>query len=194
MPRPAQLTIWDVFLLDAEFQIERPKRYYRQPLNLLQSVSLDHGGHSRMHAQGDQISTMGSIRQRLSKIFHVCVCHSDNEQPNGGVELDEFSTSPRQDDPVHSSSTSASSLPPSRAPTPILDPSTNANPLSGGDEHPDEMAGKPMNIHGDDQKQKKPGADVSMHTFYIKNSQMRLKLFAHSRVCIVLDVATSYFK
>lgn len=37
---PAELTIEDVFILDADFAIERPKRVYRQGLNLL------HLGHS----------------------------------------------------------------------------------------------------------------------------------------------------
>jgi len=58
----------------------------------------------------------------------------------------------------------------------MLDPSTNANPLSGDSEHPNET--QPVNY----QKRKKRSVDVSKHTFYIVNAQMRLKLFARNEV------------
>lgn len=37
------MTIWDVFLLDSEFRIERPKRYYRQGFNLLREKKSNMG-------------------------------------------------------------------------------------------------------------------------------------------------------
>ena len=55
--------------------------------------------------------------------------------------------------------------------TPMLDPSTNTNPL----EAPDERS------NGDKNKKKKRG-DVSKHTFYVENSQMRLKCYAKNEV------------
>jgi phospholipase D1/2 len=61
-------------------------------------------------------------------------------------------------------------------PAPMLDPSTNANCLSGDPEHPTES--QPL----DDKKGKKRSTDVSKHTFYIVNAQMRLKLFARNEV------------
>ena len=36
-----QLAVWDVFLIDTEFRIERPTRYLRQGLNLLQHFEDD---------------------------------------------------------------------------------------------------------------------------------------------------------
>lgn len=62
----------------------------------------------------------------------------------------------------------------------MLDPSTNTNPL----DHPDEMSDQRAHA-GDDplkKKKKKRSGDVSKHTFYIENSQMRLKLFARNEV------------
>jgi phospholipase D1/2 len=64
----------------------------------------------------------------------------------------------------------------------MLDPSTNANPLAGGDEHPDEMNDTPNWQNDTEKKRKKRANDVSKHTFYIENSQTRLKLFARNEV------------
>ena len=58
--------------------------------------------------------------------------------------------------------------------TPILDPSTNTNPLLGPEEHPEKKKNTTMD--------KKKAADVSKHTFYIENSQVKLKLFARNEV------------
>ena len=67
------------------------------------------------------------------------------------------------------------------APTPMLDPSTNTNPL----ELPDDMNNRRTRAGEEDQKKKKKRTgDVSKHTFYIENSQMRLKLFARNEVSV----------
>ncbi|KAF9527594.1 phospholipase D [Crepidotus variabilis] len=117
-PGEASFTvIWDVFLLDSDFRIERPKRYYRQGFGLL-----DRGKHE--------------------------------------------------------------------APTPMLDPSTNVNPIQEDAEDRDnaknhegmDLSEKEKMIRGKKGKiasaKKKISGDVSRHTFYIINSQMRLKIFA----------------
>jgi len=63
----------------------------------------------------------------------------------------------------------------------MLDPSTNVNPL----ENPDDMTDKRNRAGEEEKKNKKKGAgDVSKHTFYIENSQMRLKLFARNEVSL----------
>lgn len=63
----------------------------------------------------------------------------------------------------------------------MLDPSTNVNPL----ERPDEMNDKRTRAGEDESKRKKKRTgDVSKHTFYIENSQIRLKLFARNEVSI----------
>lgn len=66
----------------------------------------------------------------------------------------------------------------------MLDPSTNVNPIQ--DEHRDELEEV---IHPDGQnpekkkkKSKRRTGEVSKHTFYIENSQSRLKLFARNEV------------
>ncbi|KAG8849555.1 Phospholipase D1 [Tulasnella sp. 330] len=48
---PSEFTIDDVFLLDQDFSIERPKRYYRQGLNLLHLG--EHGDTKKMKQGGD---------------------------------------------------------------------------------------------------------------------------------------------
>ncbi|ESK89222.1 spo14 [Moniliophthora roreri MCA 2997] len=106
MQEPGELTVWDVFLLDSDFTIERPRRYYRQGLNLLHPDS----GH--------------------------------HEKP----------------------------------PTPMLDPSTNVNPLEGrADGQDDHDEAHPW---ADKKKKKANANEVSKHTFFVSNSQMRLKLYA----------------
>jgi phospholipase D1/2 len=87
------------------------------------------------------------------------------------------------DNPGSDSDTSEDSSVPSRAPTPMLDPSTNPNPLDTvnahkEDEH-DDMEDRAWKAP--DKKKKKP-KDVSKHTFFISNSQMKLKLIAKNEV------------
>lgn len=63
----------------------------------------------------------------------------------------------------------------------MLDPSTNLNPLmsSGGAE----PGTKQVETNEQEKtKRKKRSDEVSKHTFYIENSQMRLKLFARNEV------------
>jgi len=117
---------------------------------------------------------MGTIRYRLSQVFPV-------RHHSLGHEGQDASISPSRShpEPTGSTSSSLSSIPHSRAPTPILDPSVNTNPLAGGEGELDEMAEKPIETQPGD---KKKATDVSMHTFYIENSQMRLKLVAHNQV------------
>ena len=61
----------------------------------------------------------------------------------------------------------------------MLDPSTNMNPLAK--EEAQSMGNDPC----DKNKGKEPTADVSKHTFYLVNSQMRLRLRARSEVILI---------
>jgi phospholipase D1/2 len=126
---------------------------------------------------------MSSIKTRVSKILH----------------LDPLSNVHREHEPEDDRTDSASSVvssvvssAPSRVPTVMLDPSTNKNPLQQGvyDEH-----GEDVNT-----THKKLPNDVSKHTFYILNSQTRLKISAKNEVIalsnvhkIFLTEITSYF-
>ncbi|KAF8208791.1 hypothetical protein K438DRAFT_1667027 [Mycena galopus ATCC 62051] len=170
---PGELAIWDVFLLDADFDIERPKRYYRQGLKLLHPDTTKedqgHGVPSNIHLQPsgdhDTRSMIGSIRSSFSKLLH-----RNRRNANGTA---------REDDRSSTSSGSSASSVVSEAPAPMLDPSTNVNPLS---QSPDE-ADAERHWHPDEKekRKKKRVEDVSKHTFYIVNSQMRLKLFARNQ-------------
>lgn len=172
--------MWDVFLLDSGFKIERPTRYYRQGFNLLhpehdEKEIVGVQDNQKMEVQYDHQSgfaaTMGTINSRMSKILHL-----------GGHK------GSRSDDALHStarpragsasSGSSNSSSEPEQALTPMLDPSTNINTL----QHPNKMNESRLQVGKDDKKKKKRAGDVSKHTFYIENSQMRLKLFARNEV------------
>ncbi|KAJ7696033.1 phospholipase D [Mycena rosella] len=163
---PGELEIWDVFLLDADFDIERPKRYYRQGLKLLHPDTGEDDEvkppSNTLHpaADNDNRSVLGSIRGSFSKLLH--------RRNGNGTGMD--------DDHSSSSGSSASSIV-SQHSAPMLDPSTNVNPLSGTADQPD----ADRNWHPDEKKKKKRVDDVSKHTFYIVNSQMRLKLFARNQ-------------
>ncbi|KAJ6508950.1 phospholipase D [Mycena sanguinolenta] len=167
---PGELAVWDVFLLDADFDIERPKRYYRQGLKLLHpDTTKEHDAQDpsdQPSVDHDNRSMIGSIRGSFSRLLHP-----NRRSANGTA---------REDDRSSTTSGSSASSVISQPAAPMLDPSTNANPLSEGPEeadmdrhwHPDEKEKK---------KKKKGVEDVSKHTFYIVNSQMRLKLFARNQ-------------
>lgn len=183
---PGELVVWDVFLLDGEFKIKRPTRYYRQGLSLLHGDSTrdDHAakqdltgstlGRSGDSTNAERKSLLGSIRSRVSHIFHPR--HEASHAGPSSMADDEREQHVRSD-------TEADSFDPdSRPPTPLLDPSTNTNPLNG------DMQTPPCPQEGGSQKKKKKrrgAGEVSKHTFYIENSQMRLKLYARNEVCVV---------
>ena len=170
--------MYDVFLIDSDFKIERPKRYYRQGLHLLHTGHLDRHSEVDEKANGkgkerldvphkkevDCMSTLGSIRSHVSDVF------KRSNQRRSSVEDHPAPLEPDGSD----SSSDSSSASSHRATTPMLDPSTNTNPLSDPDEHYEADA---------DGKQKKVcDTKVSKHTFYIENAQMRLKLYAKNEV------------
>ncbi|KAH6912810.1 hypothetical protein BKA70DRAFT_1370288 [Coprinopsis sp. MPI-PUGE-AT-0042] len=136
LEEPGELDVWDVFLLDSDFKIERPKRYYRQGL-------------ARRSARGEHSDTS-----------------SDDEIPRGAM-------------------------------TPLVDPSIHPNPafllskppaMNGNKEGDGNEAGATLDGNNNFQeasqsvvkKQEHQNKDVSRHTFYIVNSQMRLKIHARS--------------
>ena len=180
-----ELAVWDVFLLDADFKIERPTRYYRQGLSLLQGDSIGEGGATKSgpaspttgrsggSTNTDRKALLGSIRSRLSHMLHP---HSNSQDASTSRTPDDgHEHHPRSD-------TERDSLDPDSRPlTPALDPSTNTNPLN------EDAAHAPRSTQEGAQRKKKRRAsgDVSKHTFYIENSQMRLKLYARSEVCVI---------
>jgi len=185
-----ELAVWDVFLLDADFKIERPTRYYRQGLNLLHGDSTGEGGAAKSDSAGpntgrsddstntDRKALLGSIRSRLSHILHP---HPDSRHAGTSGAPDDG-----REHHVRSDTERDSLDPDSRPPTPMLDPSTNTNPLNEDATH----APRPPQEGAQSKKKRRASGDVSKHTFYIENSQMRLKLYARSEVCVIVCACT----
>ena len=186
---PGQLAVFDVFLLDSDFKIERPTRYYRQGLHLLRDggddseKKTDKGKGKEIdrslpthHGEGvtgkdqllppediDCMSTLGSIKGKISHVFKRKKASEPEALP--GPSAAGSGGPPR----ISTDGTvSTVSLHSERAPTPILDPSTHTNPLLSP--HEDRDPPHPSRKGSQD--------DVSKHTFYIENSQMKLKINA----------------
>ncbi|KAF8840775.1 phospholipase D [Paxillus ammoniavirescens] len=181
-----EVTVWDVFLLDSDFKIVRPIRYYRKGLHLLRPEPADREFHTpeRVHEvqlpeenEVDCLSAMDSIKSRLSRALGI----GHRSTPNINVENqnDQPPGPPRHI--RHDSASSGSSVPSnfSRSPTPLVDPSTNVDPRANFSTHQNgnEVPSQPENER---RKPKKRSQEVSKHTFYVENSQMRLKLFARN--------------
>jgi phospholipase D1/2 len=111
---------------------------------------------------------MSSVRTGVSKIFH--------SDPLSNVHLE------HEDETRSDSASSVVSSALSRDPTPMLDPSTNKNPLQldGYEEHGEDK-------HTIQTKDAPVPRDVSKHTFYVLNSQTRLKVSAKNEVCNALS-------
>ncbi|KAJ3730986.1 phospholipase D [Lentinula guzmanii] len=182
MKEPGELEVWDVFMLDPDFTIERPKRYYRQGLSLLHPDSLSDEKHENgvddrrvsINTDTEHMSLMGSIRGRFSQAFHLGNHARARTTSNVGRQEN------HDDDASSSSSRSSIS---SRATTPMLDPSTHVNPLQIADDNPaeDGNTGEQHPWSNNKKKKKANVNEVSKHTFFIANSQMRLKLFARNQ-------------
>ncbi|TFK52257.1 phospholipase D [Heliocybe sulcata] len=203
-----ELDVWDVFCFDSDFKIERPKRYYRQGFNLLHGGTemddvLSFGGvkekvqreHDDGHGDGDRHSVFGTIKKGMSKVLHIGHHHHHHHhghhptegQKNGeGHDQDQQSTRAAsvpngraRSGSTTSGSSSSSLSSSSRSQTPILDPSTNTNPLIDPDSHDvnDNLLRPPADPKEAEKRKKRKDNEVSKHTFYIENSQMRLKLY-----------------
>ncbi|KAJ8519021.1 hypothetical protein ONZ45_g3982 [Pleurotus djamor] len=174
LQEPGELVIWDVFLIDQDFKLHRPKRLYRQPLSLLHPDSEASGlklpPDNPRHAQSeiDNKSIVASVRSKISKALSLGG-RRKRPQMNGmnlhnNVEEEEDDFSDR---------TSDMSV---NIPAPMLDPSTNVNPLAEGSDIQTEGPPRPKTPAG--QRKAAANQDVSKHTFYIENSQVKLKLIA----------------
>jgi phospholipase D1/2 len=182
-----QLAVWDVFLFDTDFKIIRPTRYYRKGLQLLRSEPEDREfltgdvSERQLHPETevDCLSVMSSIGSRLSRVLRF----GNRSSPNLAVPtIGETQGNEDALRPVHTRSetmSSISSTASSRPATPMLDPSTNLNPLMGsGNAEGGVITGE----HEKKKTRKKRSDEVSKHTFYVENSQMRLKMFAKNEV------------
>lgn len=193
---PGEIVIWDVFLFDSEFKIIRPTRYYRKGLHLLHAEPEDreflvglNKTQQQPHpqtqteypqAEAECLSAIDSIKSRLSRVLRIANRSSPNitATTDGEVPINRNNTTGTghtRTETVSSGSSAASSRPA----TPMLDPSTHVNPLtSSGPAEGRETEGETN--EQDKRKKKKRSDDVSKHTFYVQNSQMRLKLWARN--------------
>jgi phospholipase D1/2 len=195
LTHPGQLTVFDVFLLDSDFKIERPTRYYRQGLHLLMDSSDDDDDdeeekktdkgkgkgkgvdrslprHKRENdtnevhltppGDTDCMSTLGSIKSKISNVFK----RKKALDPESPSRPSASGSGPSPRTPTDDTASTISSRS-ERGRTPILDPSTNTNPLLDPDEQQDHP-----------HLSKKRPQDVSKHTFYIQNGQMKLRINA----------------
>lgn len=182
-------------MFDPDFRIEQPKRYYRQGLNNIlynAPAMIEHPISSLNKHQGSEIPTsrqqhlspqpngdrgdsdnhslLGSVKSRISRVFHL-----KTERSHEGMQSsDHRAKSQREHNVDHP--VDPTSMPP-RSWTPMLDPSTNPNPLSV----PENL--QSPNADGQAVGEGKNNEEVSKHTFYIVNSQTKLKLFARNEVC-----------
>lgn len=193
---PGDIAIWDVFLFDRDFKIIRPTRYYRKGLHLLHAEPEDREflvGLSKSQqqphpqtqteypqAEVDCLSAIDSIKSRLSRALRIANRSSPNIAATaGGVVRGNEDVATETGHMRTESVSSGSSAVSSRPATPMLDPSTHVNPLkSSGAAEGRETQGETNDQ--DKRKKKKRSDDVSKHTFYVENSQMRLKLFARN--------------
>jgi len=158
-------------------------RDYRQELHLLREVDNGKGkqvNRSAPRQQGDdtvyltppgdvdRISTLGSIRSKMLKVFKWEKAPGSEvpSRPSGSGS----GGSPRNSADETASTTSTTSSHSERRQTPIFDPSTKANLLDLGESrnHPD-SSDKNRN-------------DPPKHTFYIENSQMKLMITAKNQI------------
>ncbi|EMD30433.1 hypothetical protein CERSUDRAFT_101386 [Gelatoporia subvermispora B] len=107
-----ELAVRDVFLIDQDFKIERPTRYYRQGLNMFRQLELEEDGeeHEREneheHGQGrdprrgsmdsSKHHYVASIKSRVSKI-----ARAHGHARNGSAKADTEGQQPQQHEAHH---------------------------------------------------------------------------------------------
>ncbi|KZV82901.1 phospholipase D/nuclease, partial [Exidia glandulosa HHB12029] len=187
---PGETRVHDVFLLDADFNVERPTRYLRKGLNML------HLGDEEEHTAANPETHAESPGTPRSLEHHQHPHTSHNQQPKTQSESGAKLTlrkiftlgSSRRARSSSPSSSSSSSAPSSRAATPLADPSTNRPEESPATANTANSILDPERMEENIQQRQQEGKkkrknktqDLSHRTFYIENSQMRLKLTARN--------------
>ncbi|KAI6114007.1 phospholipase D [Pisolithus sp. B1] len=176
---PGEPVVWDVFLLDHDFHVIQPVRYYRKGLHLLRREPSDEKDPrtrenvrivSEHEANG--FSWLESCKNTLSRIL----CFGRRSTPNLiGESTEKPSSNGPLSDGWDDSGLLVGSVVPASVRSPIVDPSTNQDPLVTDT---DDRDVQPPTSEKD--RRKKRPQDVSKHTFYVQNSQMKLKLFARN--------------
>jgi len=149
-------------------EFEEPDYQAFEQQNMHPANSLSNAHHN--YSESDGRSLLGSFRSQFSRLASP----SDHRKNHSRARQNET-------DDHHESDSSGAVLSPVYAQTTIFDPSINLNPLV--------LSGDSQSYNQSRQVAIKKGKnrdDVSKHTFYIINSQMRLKLYAKTEVCLVI--------
>lgn len=200
-----QLNVWDVFLLDPDFKIERPKRYYRQGLNIFHAKRvkeevgsrvprISSNTESNVKEEQDEFErrdnhTMKQKFDRMSKTLHRMhwpgTRRGTTTSPSSPSASVRAGPSRRESDGTELSRALSNSSTGSQSDHErVVDPSTNMDalrePTRAEQRNPEDA---PEGAEGKQAAKNHANKDVSKHTFFITNSQMRLKCFAKSEVC-----------
>lgn len=242
---PAELQVDDVFLLDQDFSIERPKRYYRQGLSLLhlgehddEKKKMRQGGDwdatkRNEDEKGQRASKFWSLTKKKSKpkllASNGSTAHEgastivDDAQPDVGSASGNDAHEQHHDDdddttahgidgnvpairePGVTGGAGEGDMPSHRTANPdgtvVADVPDdghryhNAESSSDdeGDHHPiiDPSIGQDPRKLADgmtDGKKKASSKDVSQHTFFVRNTQRKVKFVAKNEVSLTWDV------
>ncbi|GAB1517613.1 Phospholipase D1 [Rhizoctonia solani] len=176
---PGELQIFDVFLLDADFAIERPVRYYRQGLSFLHgALDNDDDAAERKHSHTREIepeqSKSGAIKRTFQSIGHTTGRTSGVSGPRNSSQSGAGASK------GHSRRRSSTGTRPqdNHIPAPDVTDMISSSESSSDEEDPTIAANQGVDNSKKKKKNKANLADVSQHTFYIQNSQNRLKLVA----------------
>jgi phospholipase D1/2 len=116
----------------------------------------------------------------MSKALHFCLPIAANADDIGDAGTGRVLQSPSSSISISPISPGA----PSTTPIPMFDPSINANPLAATGKTTVQNPEPERGVN--DKPKKRRATDVSKHTFYIENSQVRLKLVARNEVRLCL--------
>lgn len=197
-----QTKVWDVFLLDGDFTIERPKRYYRKLKAIQSHDSGDSSGedaerpareaNSSKHGRPEgelsgesPTSAGGGTFSRLSARLHLSSHKPEENKGKERAPSGDHSLGPHFDRNVDPSTgtdprTAQISTGTRRGQSKGKGTETDLDRL---DAQADEaIATSAQNKKSGKGFGKGPSMDVSQHTFYLTNSQRRLKLVAKNEV------------
>jgi phospholipase D1/2 len=178
-------------LLDSDFTIERPVRYYRQGLSFLHgAIENDDYEAEKKHTHTREIEPQLSKSQTIKRTFQSIGHSAGRTTPAGDKDKPSTQTNADARPQTRRGSLGAtgSVRPREGLPVPDMTDMISSSESSSEEEDPTTAANQ-----GPDKDKKKKGkrktslADVSQHTFYIQNSQNRLKLVAKnevSRACL----------
>lgn len=180
---PGDLQIFDVFLLDSEFTIERPVRYYRQGLSFLHGAVDDDATVEKKHTHTRGIEPQASKRQTFKRTIKNTIGNSTGRSSTNSDRGKELAQTNEDANGAGSSRRRASTGTRPSEGLPVSDVPDVAAMISSSESSSDEEDPAAAANQGTEQQKKKKKnkanlTDVSQHTFYVQNSQNRLKLVA----------------